>query len=269
MLLSTVVAYGVCLRCMKIRHTPYGGKYHRVMASRPDPTRQPRATARLSRDEIVETAIAVADAEGLDAVSMRRLGAELDANPMSLYHHVGDKDGLLGAMVEAVAARIAPDWPGPGDPVAWTEDLRSLILAARGVMVAHPWAVDVIEQRPATGAVLVHIERLLAILRGAGCDVNLSHHALHLLGSRMLGFSQDPFSVPSGQGPASPERAALYRSWAQTLPHVVEMAMAAAHDGGMGGCDDDAEFAFALDVLLDGLERRRAAEAAAGGSQRG
>ena len=231
------------------------------MARRPDPDRPIRSTARLSRGEIVETAIAVADAEGLDAVSMRRLGAELDANPMSLYHHVGDKDGLLGAMVEAVAARIAPDWPGPGDPAAWTEDLRALILAARSVMLAHPWAVDVIEGRPASGAVLRHIDRLLAILRGAGCDVNLSHHALHLLGSRMLGFSQDPFTVPSGQGPASPERAAQYRAWAQALPHVVEMAMAAAHDGGMGGCDDEAEFAFALDVLLDGLERRRAAEA--------
>lgn len=52
-------------------------------------------------------------------------------------------------------------------------------------------------------------------------------------------------------------------------PHVVEMAMAAAHDGGMGGCDDDEEFAFALDVLLDGLERRRVAEASAHGGGTG
>jgi AcrR family transcriptional regulator len=231
------------------------------MARRPEPDRPSRSTARLSRAAIVEAAIDVADREGLDAVSMRRLGAEFAANPMSLYHHVGDKDGLLGAMVETVVARIAPDWTGPGDPAAWTEDLRSLILAARRTMVAHPWAADVIERRPATGAVLVHIERLLAILRGAGCDVNLSHHALHLLGSRMLGFSQDPFTVPTGQGAASPERAAQYRAWAETLPHVLEMATAAAHDGGMGGCDDEEEFAFSLDVLLDGLQRRRLAEA--------
>ncbi|MCV2393663.1 TetR/AcrR family transcriptional regulator [Actinotalea sp. M2MS4P-6] len=231
------------------------------MARRPDPDRPTRSTARLSREAIVDTGIAVADREGLDAVSMRRLGAELDANPMSLYHHVGDKDGLLGAMVETVVARIAPDWPGPGDPERWTQELRSLILAARGVMVAHPWAVDVIQQHPATGSVLVHIERLLAILRGAGCDVDLAHHALHLLGSRMLGFSQDPFTVPAGGG-ASPEQVVLYRSWAETLPHVVELATAAAHDGGLGGCDDEEEFGFALDVLLDGLERRRLADAA-------
>ncbi len=237
------------------------------MARRPDPGRSTRSTARLSREEIVETAIAIADAEGLDAVSMRRLGAELDSNPMSLYHHVGDKGGLLGAMVDAVVARIAPDWPGPGDPALWVDDLRTLVLAARGVMVSHPWAADVIEGRSASGAVLLHIERLLAILRGAGCDVNLSHHALHLLGSRMLGFSQDPFTVPAGPGPASPERAAQYRAWAEALPHVVEMATAAAHDGGMGGCDDEEEFAFALDVLLDGLERRRAAEASFAGQQ--
>ncbi len=227
------------------------------MARRPDPERPTRSTARLSREAIVETGIAVADRDGLDAVSMRRLGVELGANPMSLYHHVGDKDGLLGAMVETVVGRIAPDWAGPGDPAAWTAELRSLILAARRVMVAHPWAADVIQQRAATGAVLTHIERLLAILRGAGCDVDLSHHALHLLGSRMLGFSQDPFTVPTGQGAASPERLAQYRAWALTMPHVVEMATAAAHDGGMGGCDDEEEFGFALDVLLDGLERRR------------
>jgi AcrR family transcriptional regulator len=237
------------------------------MARRPDPERPTRSTARLSREAIVETGIAVADREGLDAASMRRLGAELGANPMSLYHHVGDKDGLLGAMAETVVARIAPGWAGPGDPAAWTGELRSLILAARSVMVSHPWAVDVILQRPATGSVLVHIERLLAIMRGAGCDVGLSHHALHLLGSRMLGFSQDPFTVPAGQGVASPERAALYQAWSATLPHVVEMATAAAHDGGVGGCDDDEEFAFALDVLLDGLERRRVAEASARGDQ--
>lgn len=215
----------------------------------------------------MEAGIALADREGLDAVSMRRLGAELGANPMSLYHHVGDKDGLLGAMVDAVVGRIAPGWPGPGEPAAWTDELRSLILAARGVMVAHRWAVDLILQRPAAGAVLVHIERLLAILRGAGCDVGLSHDALHLLGSRMLGFNQDPFTVPKGQEAGTPERAALYRAWAETFPRIVEMATAAAHGGGMGGCDDDAEFAFALDVLLDGLERRRVAEASVAGGR--
>lgn len=231
------------------------------MARRPDPDRPTRSTARLSREAIVEAGIAVADREGLDAVSMRRLGAELGANPMSLYHHVGDKDGLLGAMADTIVARIAPAWAGPGEPAAWIGELRALIMAARSVMVSHPWAVDVILQRPATGSVLVHIERLLAILRGAGCDVGLSHHALHLLGSRMLGFSQDPFTVPAGQGVGSPERATLYQAWAEALPHVVEMAMAAAHEGGMGGCDDDEEFAFALDVLLGGLERARVAQA--------
>lgn len=93
-----------------------------------------------------------------------------------------------------------------------------------------------------------------------GRHVDCPRHALHLLGSRILGFSQDLFDdTPDTRVP--PEALA---AWSVTHPRVAELAVAVSHEGALGGCDDDEEFAFALDVLLDALERRRVAETAAG-----
>jgi AcrR family transcriptional regulator len=219
----------------------------------------------------VAAGIVLADRDGLDGLSMRRLAQELGVNPMSLYHHVRDKEALLEAMTDAVVAEIAPDHEAQvaarGGALTWTEELRRLIRAARRTMLGHPWAVQVLQQgRPPTPATLRHLDRLLAAMRRGGCSVGLGHHALHLLGSRMLGFSQDlfvespPDEAAAGTDPAI--RAVQFRAMAELYPHVAELALAASHDGGLGGCDDDAEFGFALDVLLDGIERRRLAEAA-------
>lgn len=235
--------------------------YDRAVPRRPDDApAAPRSTARLSRDAIVATGIALADAEGLEALSMRRLATALGVNPMSLYHHVRDKDALLDAMLDAVVAGITADDAPLARPSDWTTRLRDLLLAARTTMLGHPWAVQVLQQRDVpTPATIRHVDRVLGLLRGGGCSVGLAHHALHLLGSRILGFSQDLFDDKAGD--AGPEvRAAQAAAWAATLPHVAELALAATHDGGLGGCDDDAEFAFALEVILEGLERRRRTE---------
>jgi AcrR family transcriptional regulator len=229
------------------------------MPRRPDDERASRATARLSREAILAVAVSLADRDGLDRLSMRRLGQELGVNPMSVYHHVRDKDTLLDAMVDAVVAEIAPDHDSAAG--GWTEELRSLILAARRVMLGHPWAVRVLQLRDSpTPAMLRHVDRVLATLRGGGCSVQLSHHALHVLGSRILGFSQDLFDDSPDDRADPAVLATQFRDWAETYPYVVELAASVSHQGGLGGCDDDAEFDFALDLLLEGLERRRLAE---------
>jgi AcrR family transcriptional regulator len=210
-----------------------------------------RAPGRLSREGIVAAAVELADQDGLDGLSMRRLAQHLGVDAMSIYYHVHDKETLLGEMADAVTAEIPP--VPAGGP--WTGQLRSLIMGARRVMLSHPWVVRVFTDRATpTPAVLLHIERVLAVLRGGGCPVDLSHHAIHLLGSRILGFSQDLFddTPPAGAPPPDP-------AWAATMPHVAELAAAVTHDGALSGCDDEAEFAFGLDLLLDGLERRRLA----------
>ena len=90
-------------------------------------------------------------------------------------------------------------------------------------------------------------------LRGGGLSLALTHHALHIMGSRMLGFTQDLFNDSGNPDPA--QTAALVEMLRGSHPHVVEMALAGSHDGGLGGCDDDVEFAVGLDLILDGLER--------------
>ncbi|MFC8851232.1 MULTISPECIES: TetR/AcrR family transcriptional regulator [unclassified Micromonospora] len=248
------------------------------MPRRADDRSATRATSRLSRETIVAAAIELADRDGLAGLSMRRLAQHLGVDAMSIYYHLRDKDTLLAAMVDAVAAEIgateteAGGEIGAGDEAAagadppagtgpWTDQLRALIMRARRTMLRHPWAARVLEARDTpTPAVLLHIERVLAVLRGGGCSVSLSHHALHLLGSRILGFSQDLFDDSPNTSAAEEANAAQAAAWAETMPHIAELAVAVSHSGALGGCDDEDEFAFALDLLLDGLDRRRLAE---------
>nr|WP_245664872.1 TetR/AcrR family transcriptional regulator C-terminal domain-containing protein [Actinoplanes subtropicus] len=221
------------------------------MPRRASDTTATRATTRLSKEGIIASAIELADRDGLAALSMRRLAQHLGVDAMSIYYHVRDKDTLLAEMVDAVVAKIGQPSQNHEN---WQEKLKNLIMAARMTMLTHPWAARVIEGRDQpTPSVLIHLERVLAIMRDGGCSVDLGHHAIHLLGSRILGFSQDLFDDDPDTSPP-PE---VLAAWAQTMPHIVELATAVTHDGALGGCDDDGEFAFALDLLLEGLERRR------------
>ena len=97
----------------------------------------------------------------------------------------------------------------------------------------------------------------MGILREGGFSLELTHHALHRLGSRLLGFTQDLFDDSPNPDPQA--AAMIAAQIGATHPYVAEMALAATHDGALGGCDDDVEFAFALDVILDGLARLQGA----------
>jgi AcrR family transcriptional regulator len=187
---------------------------------------------------------------------MRRLAQHLGVDPMSIYYHVRDKDALLAAMVDAVAASITrTDKSG-----TWTVRLKDLIMGARATMLSHPWAARVVEgQDTPTPAVLQHLERVLAIMHEGGCSIDLSHHAMHLFGSRLLGFSQDLFD-DTGAAADSQTNTEQLMALAESLPRIAELSGEVSHTGALGACDDDAEFAFALDLLLEGLERRREAE---------
>ena len=211
----------------------------------------------MSRTRILETGVAVADRDGIDALSMRKLATQLGVDPMSLYNHVRDKDDLLDGMVDLVIGEIEPAI----DDSDWRSSLRRTILGARATLLRHPWAPRVIEsRRDASPAAMAYYDAVLGILRRGGFSVEIAHHALHTLGSRALGFSQDLF-VDAGQDVPPPDVAAMAaRQLAQTHPNLGEMAMAVSHAGGLGPCDDDTEFKFALDLILDGLERLRGSD---------
>ena len=218
-------------------------------------TAGPGSSARrpqLTRERVVAAGIELADRDGIDSISMRKLAQELGIEAMSLYTHVRNKEDLLDGMVDAVIGEI----PTTTDAADWKASLRRMALAARAVVLTHPWAPGPIASRTTPGpAMMRYVNAVLGVLREGGFSVAQSHHALHILGSRMLGFTQDLFD---DSGELDPEAAAAIASeLGAVLPYVAEMALAVTHGGALGGCDDDTEFEFALDFILDGLGRLR------------
>jgi AcrR family transcriptional regulator len=207
----------------------------------------------LTRDRVLRTAMDLADRGGIEALSMRKLGQELGVDAMALYRHVRNKDDLLDGIVEVIVAEI----DRPTTTENWKSALREQSMAARRVMLRHPWARRVLEERPKGGPVfLAYIESVLATMRDGGFSIELAHHTLHVLGSRIFGFNQDLFEDKAQAVPSPEEVAGLMRALAG-YPRVIEMAQSVSHDGVLGACDDDVEFAFGLDLILDGLERVR------------
>jgi AcrR family transcriptional regulator len=200
--------------------------------------------------------VRLADEAGIEAVSMRRLAQELGVEAMSLYNHVANKEDILDGMVDLVVAEFAPLTAGD-----WKSVLRERILGARQVLLRHPWASRVIETRKTvTPAVIAYLDSMLGVLRTAGFSIDLTHHATHALGSRMFGFAQELYDDSDALAESPEVAAVMLRQMASVYPYVSEMALAVSHDeqSTVGtGCDDQFEFEFSLDLMLDGLERLR------------
>jgi AcrR family transcriptional regulator len=209
----------------------------------------------LSKERVLHAAVALADAQGVDALSMRKLAQELGVVPMALYKHVANKDELLDGMVDVVVGEIDP----PAGGTDWKTAMRRRVLSARGALLRHPWASRVMESRTSpTPAVLAYMDSMIGMFRAGGFSIDLTHHAMHAMGSRLLGFSQELFDETADVGPGMD--AETLRELAGTFPHITELVVAITHDQAsvVGvGCDDQFEFEFALDLMLDGLERLR------------
>ncbi|CAM5522569.1 TetR family transcriptional regulator OS=Streptomyces aurantiogriseus OX=66870 GN=GCM10010251_46770 PE=4 SV=1 [Streptomyces aurantiogriseus] len=225
------------------------------MATQADAAAQPRAP--LSRERVLSTAVALADEGGVDALSMRKIAQALGVVPMALYKHVANKNELLDGMIDVLVGEIDP----PAGDADWKTVIRRRVLSARRMLLRHPWASEVIESRTKaratpTPAVMEYLDSMIGIFRAGGFSVDLVHHAMHVMGSRLLGFSQELFEDASGREP-DPD-ALPPEEMAARYPHITELAMAVAHDEESvvgSGCDDQFEFEFALDLTLDGLER--------------
>jgi AcrR family transcriptional regulator len=193
------------------------------------------------------------DEGGVDALSMRRLAQELGVVPMALYKHVANKDELLDGMVDVVVGEIDP----PAGGTDWKAAIRQRVLSARGTLLRHPWASQVIESRTdPTPTVLDYMDSMIGIFRAGGFSIDLTHHAMHAMGSRLLGFSQELFDDSVDLDPQA--TAVMLQQMAGKYPHITELVTAITHDEASvvgSGCDDQFEFEFALDLMLDGLER--------------
>ncbi|WP_324198975.1 TetR/AcrR family transcriptional regulator C-terminal domain-containing protein [Nocardia amamiensis] len=231
------------------------------MAARAEPGPEPRV--RLSRERVLRAAIGIADEHGIQSVTMRRLGEELGAEAMSLYYHVAKKDDLLDGIVDLVAREIndAVEKMDIVPPAAdWKTSVRQRILTAREVLLRHRWAPGLFETRTTVSLeVLRYYDALLGLMLAGGFSYDLAHHAMHTLGSRALGFTQELFD-PGDTG-ADSETGADLAAMAEQLPNIVGMLSEITHDdpdSTLGWCDDQTEFEFGLDLILDGLDRMRA-----------
>lgn len=218
----------------------------------------------LSRERILTAAVALADDGGLEALTMRGLADALDVEAMSLYYHVANKEALLDGVAEKVVEEIleeVADLPPASGPDDWKQAMRSRILRAREVMLRHKWAPLVLESRTTmNGAVLLYYHGFLEIFQAGEMSYDLAHHAMHALGSRALGFSQEMFDPAPGTDDEEMSEE-LFAQMATELPLFVEFMEAVAHvdpeDQTLGWCDDQTEFEFALDIMLDGFDRLR------------
>jgi AcrR family transcriptional regulator len=213
---------------------------------------------RLSRDRVLRAAVALADDVGIESLSMRKLAQELGVVPMALYKHVANKEELLDGMVDVVIGEIDP----PVHGTDWKSAVRQRILSARRALLRHPWASRVLESRTnPTPLVLGYMDSMIGMFRAGGFSVDLTHHVMHTVGSRIFGFTQELFEDAPSVDPET--QATMPPEMAQRYPYITELVMAVYHEEASvvgSGCDDQFEFEFALDLLLDGIERLRRRE---------
>jgi AcrR family transcriptional regulator len=215
------------------------------------PNAEPRA--RLSRDRVLAAAIALADAGGLESLSMRKLGVELGVEAMSLYRHVANKGDLLDGMIDGVFGEI--DLPTSGTD--WRAALRRRAISAREVLSRHRWAIGLMESRSTPGpATLRHHDTVIGTLRAAGFSVVMTAHAYSLLDSYIYGFAMQEPNLPFDTGEETAELAQkiMAQFASGQYPHLTELAVEHVMQPGY---DYGHEFEFGLDLILDGLERVR------------
>jgi AcrR family transcriptional regulator len=208
------------------------------------------ARERLTRERVVRAALKVMDDEGLGAVSMRRVGRELQVEAMSLYNHVRDKEDLLDGITEEVMSEFRI----PQDTSDWREAGREAIREWRRLLKAHPQVIQLFAERNkpmASVSSLRPMEFALACLRGIGLSAEEAGEAFHAVGGYIFGFvlmeTREMFGGPSSAMTPDELQAAIP---SDELPNVAECFPAA------GGIDADHQFEFGLDLLLRGLQAR-------------
>lgn len=209
-----------------------------------------RERTRLSRERVLEAAMAIADGQGLPGLTMRSLARELGVQPMSLYHHVANKEEILDGLVDVVFTQIH----FPADDLDWRRAMRERADSARSVLRRHPWAIGLVESRTSPGlATLQHHDAVIGNLRRAGFSVPMAAHAFALLDSYTYGFALQEANLPfDGDNVADVASAFVEQIPSDLFPHLAEMA---AEHVMQPGYDFGDEFGFGLELILDGLER--------------
>ena len=211
-------------------------------------TTQPR---RLNRERVLRAGLTLADEGGIESVTMRKLGEAVGVEAMSLYNHVANKSDLLDGMIDLVFTEI--ELPaGDGD---WKTAMRQRAISARAALSRHRWAIGLMETRTTPGpATLRHHDAVLGTLRGAGFSLAMAGHAYSVLDSYIYGFAQQEANLPFETGKETAELAQMILATFPVgeYPHLAEFTFEHILKPGYSFGN---EFAFGLDLILDGLER--------------
>jgi AcrR family transcriptional regulator len=201
----------------------------------------------LTRRQIVEAALRVMEAEGLEAVSMRRVAREVGVEAMSLYNHVRDKEDLLDGMVEEIMGTFPDvDEPADGDWIAYG---REIARGWRAMLKAHPGAIQLFAERKAplhTPEALRPADRALGALMHVGLSERDAAQAFHTIGGYIFGYVM----METGQLFGDDTSQAVPPEVGSQLPSLAACA-AFLHD-----CDFDEQFEFGLDLMLNGLRSK-------------
>jgi AcrR family transcriptional regulator len=207
----------------------------------------------LTRERILEAALAIADEQGIDALSMRKLGQQLGFEAMSLYNHVANKDDLLDGMLDLVLAEM--DTPRADEGLA---GIRKAAISAHDSLRRHPWAAGTLmtpsRVRPLR---LAFMDALLGALRGAGFSPGTTYHAYHVIDAHIIGFSlwqsTHDFALP--QEITADMRGFLDRMLPEaTYPDLHAHGMQHLEPGALA---DTSAFEYGLDLLLESLKTKR------------
>lgn len=212
-------------------------------------TEGPRQRPHLTRERVLAAAVALADRIGIEDLTIRRLAAELDVKPMTLYHHVPGKEAILDGVADLVFAEI----DDPPEDLPWKDALRHRCVSARHVLRRHPWATPLLESRTSPGpATLHHHDAVLGCLRRGGLSWQLTAHAYAIIDAFVYGFALQEASLPSSEGA---DLAGLADQMVASFPPGVYphfLAFTTQHVL-RPGYSFGVSFDVGLDLLLDGL----------------
>jgi AcrR family transcriptional regulator len=200
---------------------------------------------------VLSAAVLLADEDGIESFTMRELGLRLGVEAMSLYNHVANKDDILDGMVDLVVSEIDL----PSDTVDWKEAMRRRAISAQSVFSRHPWASGLVDSRVSSGpARLRYFDWVVGTLRRAGFTLEMAARAFSVLDSYIYGFGRQQLNISVGSDikPEEMAEAFLRAIPADEYPYLREMVVEYAMDSDH---DESADFAFGLDLILDGLER--------------
>ncbi len=204
----------------------------------------------LTRTRVLREAVALADEEGIDRLSMRRLGQRLGVEAMSLYNHVANKEALLDGMADLVSEDFAV--PAPGED--WRQALRRCATSAHDVLARHPWAGTLLESRSHPGpARLRYLNGVVGVLVAAGFPIRSAYHAFLTLDSYIYGYTLQEVSAPARPNEvAEAAQAFVDHLPGGEYPHLVAMAELVMDPG----YDRSADFDVGLTMILEAIALR-------------